>query len=158
MSFIGTADWNDGLDFSGKTRYCLSSVQNCEDHSPSFSHSVTLEEKTFLPRRQGVLCWETKIKFYYILFQFYTTKSAISFQEDLMVVYKLITRTYDTIQDSTYPILINHHSLDHFFLVRLKERKTHLLLMKMTTNRKAAFRSHFRLHDACSVVWRAVKI
>ena len=44
-----------------------------------------------------------------------------------------------TIQDSTYPVLINSHGLNDFPLVRLKETKTDLLLTKMTTNRNAVF-------------------
>ena len=43
------------------------------------------------------------------------------------------------IQDSTYPVLINHHGLDDLSLVRLKETKTDLLLTKITTNRNAVF-------------------
>ena len=49
-----------------------------------------------------------------------------------------------TIQDYTYPNLINHHGLDDLFLVRLKETKAPSLFAKTTTNRNSVLRSHFR--------------
>ena len=63
----------------------------CEDHSPSFRRSVTLEEKIFLPCRQGALCSETEVKFCCSHFQLCSMRGAISFQEGLTVEYKLIT-------------------------------------------------------------------
>ena len=60
-----------------------------------------------------------------------------------------------TIQDSTYPNLINHHGLDNLFLVRLKETKTHLIFTKMTTKRNAVFACTMSvlLYDALSRFW-----
>ena len=68
-------------------------AKTCEDHSPSFSHSFTLEENftILLPSCQGALCLETEVNFYWIPFQFYTMAGAISFQEDLKLVHKHIT-------------------------------------------------------------------